>query len=251
MSAMAGTRVRLFCLPYAGGSAHAFRDWAVPLADVARITPVELPGRGARLHHQPLDDADAVVDDLLPTVLPQTGLPFALFGYSYGALLAFELARRLEYQYGAVARRLFVAAMRGPSWPPAGPSRSALPDRELDSYLHGLGGTPAEALANDALMGLIRPILRADLRAVERYIRRPLPRLSCPVTAVGGSGDASVSHAALRAWGGCTDGEFTVHILRGGHFFLHEARAELLQIITSGVQPSRDANPLVPAEGQQ
>jgi len=251
MSAAPDTRVRLFCLPYAGGSAYVFRDWSAPLAGAARIWPAELPGRGARLHHEPLDDVGAVVDDLLPSILPAAGQPFAFLGYSYGALLAFELARRLEYRYGLTARHLFVAAMRAPTWPSPGPPQSRLPDRELDAYLCDLGGTPEEVLANEALMSVMHPIVRADLRAVEGYAYRPLPRLSCPVTALGGTSDAGVSAASLRAWRACTDGRFTLRMLQGGHFFLHAARDELLQIIRSGVAPDRDSDLLVPAEGRQ
>lgn len=243
--------IRLFCLPYAGGSAHVFQDWAGPLAGLAEIVPAELPGRGSRLRHELLDDAGAVVDDLLAGVLPLAGQPFAVLGYSYGALLAFELARRLEYRYGLVARQLFVAAMRAPAWPSSGPGQSRLTDRDLDAYLRGLGGTPEEVLANGALMSILRPVVRADLRAVEGYRYRPLPRLSCPVTAIGGTQDAGVSYGALRAWGACTDGSFTAHLLHGGHFFMHEARADLLRIIGSGVVPGQDSDLLEPAKGRQ
>jgi medium-chain acyl-[acyl-carrier-protein] hydrolase len=231
-----GPTLRLFCLPYAGGSAQVFRAWSGSLPSWVQVCPLEPPGRGTRFKDRPLDRVEAVVGDLTRYLLPQLDGPFAIAGYSYGALVGYELARRLESEHGYRAEQLFVAAMRGPAWPSAEFPVSRLPDLEFRRYLRTLGGTPAELLENDALMEVMRPVLRADFRAVETYCYRPSPPLGCPVTAIGGEDDRGVSRAALRSWRVCTTAPFRMFLVPGGHFFLHSARAELLAALTAALE---------------
>lgn len=239
--ATAGPPLRLFCLPYAGGSAQMFRAWAASLPPWVQVCPLEPPGRGTRFADPPLDRVAAVVADLTSCLLPRLDGPFAIAGYSYGALVGYELARQLENDHGYRARRLFAAAMRGPAWPSAEFPVSRLPDQEFRRHLKTLGGTPDELLANDALMEVMCPVLRADFRAVETYSYQPSPPLGCPVTAIGGRDDRGVSEAALSSWRTCTTGPFSMRMVRGGHFFLHTYRAELLAVLADQLQEHETA----------
>lgn len=234
------TAQRLYCLPYAGGSARVFADWAEGLPADLEVVALELPGRGLRFHEDPVDRLEPIVAGLLGEVLAQPPhTRFAVLGYSYGSLLAFELCRRLEHYYGMVAEHLFVAAMRAPSVPRTEPRVSALSDDRFRAHIRSLGGTPPEVLEHDALMEILLPVLRADFTVVDNYAYHGRP-ISCPITALGGDDDAGVSLDALAAWAGCTAGPFGLQMFSGGHFFLRSAREELLARLASDLDPIAD-----------
>lgn len=232
---MNGHAMRLFCLPYAGGSARVFQDWAADLPDSVDLRTLELPGRGLRLTERPLDRLEAVVEDLMGTVLRDSDLPVAIFGYSYGALLGFELAWRLERIHGIRPAALLVAAARAPIWPRPLTRLGGLPDAELIDGLRVMNGTPHELLAHRELMQIMLPVVRADFNVAEHYQYRPGPLPSCPITAFCGSADPVVSREAMEAWAECTLSGFALHELPGDHFFLREARDSLVDKVSGAL----------------
>ncbi|MFG1945699.1 thioesterase II family protein [Nonomuraea sp. NPDC048826] len=221
--------VRLFCLPYAGGSARIFQDWRDDLPDFVDVRPLELPGRGLRFSEPPQDRLETVVTDLLETVSAEDDLPLAIFGYSYGALLGFELAWRLERRRGTGPVCLIVAAARAPIWPGPLNRLGDLPDAQLLEGLRLMNGTPRELLEHRQLMEIMLPVVRADFTAAERYQYRPGPLPSCPITAFCGTDDPVVSRTSMEAWAECTASDFALHELPGDHFFLRSAREPLLR----------------------
>jgi medium-chain acyl-[acyl-carrier-protein] hydrolase len=227
-------KLRLFCLPYAGGSAHIFADWADALPAPVTVHRLELPGRGLRFVDPPEESVDALVDDLSLTILQHLDLPFALFGHSLGGIVAFELARRLQRDIEPPVH-LFVSAVRAPDSPPDEAPASSLSDAEFHQHIRGLNGTPQDLLDNEELMQLMLPVLRADFTAADSYRYRPGPPLRCPITAFGSRTDPEVSVAQLRGWRRHTSGRFTVRVMPGDHFFLHSARGELLTLLADAL----------------
>jgi medium-chain acyl-[acyl-carrier-protein] hydrolase len=237
-------RIRLFCLPYAGGSARMFATWRDGLPENVEVVPVEPPGRGARfnepLHHR----AEPLVDDLLPVLLARRDTPFALFGHSMGAVLAFELARRLEQRYGAPPLHLFVSAFRAPHLAPGAVPDHSLPDEQFRARLREFKGTPEEVLADEGLMELFVPILRADLAIADTYRSTGGAPVTCPVTAFAGTEDQEVGVPAVAQWSRHTTGGFALKAVPGDHFFLHSHRDLLLGEIARGLgaaPPARTA----------
>src|SRR5262245_23414340 len=88
--------MKLFCLPYAGGSAHRLAATLGPHLAGAGTVALELPGRGARWRENPYADWEAATDDLLPRLAGELdGTGYGLLGHSFGALLGYELAQRM------------------------------------------------------------------------------------------------------------------------------------------------------------
>ena len=83
--------VHLLCVPYAGGGAAVFRHWPALLPPTLAVSAIRLPGRESRIGEPPLADigqmVTAAADDLAADTA--TGRPYALFGHSFGALVAF------------------------------------------------------------------------------------------------------------------------------------------------------------------
>jgi len=103
--------------------------------------------------------------------------PFALFGHSMGALLAYELARELERTGARAPLRLFVSGFRAPDLPARGDPLHVLPDDALAGRLNEFGGTPTKVMESNAMMELFLPPARADLAACETYEHAPGPPL--------------------------------------------------------------------------
>jgi medium-chain acyl-[acyl-carrier-protein] hydrolase len=234
-----GAEVRLFCLPYAGGGAGVFRGWEDSLAGRVEVCPVQLPGRETRFREPAFTRLAPLVEALAGSLRLYLDRPFALFGHSMGALLAFELARRLQRDHGPQPVRLVVSGCGAPQTRTSRTTIHALPAAEFREELRRLDGTPAAILANDELMDLLLPTLRADFSLCESYAYIAGPPLACPVTALGGLGDDAVSRQDLDAWRDQTTGPFRVRMLPGGHFFLNSARPLLLQALTQDLFETR------------
>jgi medium-chain acyl-[acyl-carrier-protein] hydrolase len=226
-----GAKVRLFCFPYAGGGASVYRAWGDCLPGPVDVCAVQLPGRETRFREHPFARLPLLVEALAGALRPHLDRPFAFFGHSLGALVAFELSRRLQRDHGPRPVRLFVSGCGAPQTRVPGRAIHALPPAEFREELRRLNGTPADLLDNDELMDLMLPTLRADFGLCETYAYVAGPPLACPVTALGGLGDDAVSRQELDAWREQTTGPFRVRMLPGDHFFLHSARPLLTQAL--------------------
>lgn len=220
--------LRLFCFPYAGGGASVFSNWKRELPAYIQVCPVQLPGRESRVIEDPMDSVEAIVDSLVSEISPFLHTPFAFFGHSMGALIAFETARQLHSKHHVAPTHLFVSGKTAPHLPYPRNSLHNLPDDQFKKELQLMQGTPEEVLQNDELMDIVMPQLRADFTAVETYVYRPGEVLPCPISAFGGLQDHDVSIESLQAWQEHTQGPFQVQMLEGNHFFLHQQEHEVI-----------------------
>jgi medium-chain acyl-[acyl-carrier-protein] hydrolase len=226
-------RLRLFCFPYAGGGPSVFREWPACVPPIIEVCAVQLPGRESRLLEPACAALPALVEQLGHAIRPWLDRPFAFFGHSMGALIAFELARRLRTQADPAPTRLFVSAHGAPELRARGPRLHRLSDAKLMLKLRHLNGTPGEVLANVELMRLLLPALRADCTLCETYRYAPGEPLACGIAALGGSRDPAVAVSELAAWRRHTRGPFELRLFPGDHFYLHSGRAPLLDFIVA------------------
>ena len=222
--------MRLFCLPYAGGGASTYRTWSSHLPQSVEVCRIQLPGRENRLRDPPFTQISPLVEVLAQVIEPYLSLPYALFGHSMGAIVAFELARRIRKVYGLSATHLFVASRRAPHIF----SQEAihrLPDASFIDELRRYDGIPEPLLKEKELMQLLVPTIRADFAINETYVYSPEEPLACPISAFGGLHDPNVSSDYLAPWREHTCGPFSQHMLPGNHFFLQSSKELLLQTI--------------------
>lgn len=167
------SRIRLFCFPFAGAGSLIFHAWPDHLPAEVEVCPVQLPGRGTRLKEPPFTRLPPLVEALAQALIPLLDKPFAFFGHSLGALISFELARRIRRESGLLPVRLFVSACDAPEIPHRGRAVHDLPKAELLTELRRLNGTPGELLDRRAngdraasVAGGFRGI--RDLRVLDR-----------------------------------------------------------------------------------
>jgi medium-chain acyl-[acyl-carrier-protein] hydrolase len=225
-------RLRLFCFPYAGTGASIFRTWPDGLPEDVEVCPVELLGRGTRLMETPFTQLAPLVQALAQALTPLLDKPFAFFGHSLGALVAFELARQLRRQSGVQPVHLFVSADRAPQIPHRDRPLHALPEGEFLLELRRLNGIPRKVLEEVELMQIMLPVLRADFAVYESYVYSTEPPLNCPISAFGGLQDYRVSRDDLEAWRDQTSVSFSLRMFPGDHFFWQTTQPLLLQVLS-------------------
>ncbi|WP_331733515.1 alpha/beta fold hydrolase [Streptomyces sp. NBC_01276] len=224
--------VRLVCFPHAGGSASSYLGLATALAPAGvEVLAVQYPGRQDRRSEPCATSVEELVEGLLPELRQWTGEPFALFGHSLGATLAYETARRLA-DLGERPVHLFLSGRRSPTVPRRDTAH-LLDDRGLIDLIARLQGTEPALLQDEEMMRMVLPAIRGDYRAAGAYVHRPGPPLRVPVTVLTGDRDPNVSVDDALRWSQVVDGPFGLCVLPGGHFFLTE-RAEDVRSIVEG-----------------
>ncbi|QXJ26564.1 thioesterase [Actinomadura graeca] len=225
---------RLLCFPHAGGAANTYHRLSEALSPDVEVVAVQYPGRQDR-HREPVltglrELAGLISAELQGTGLQDTGTPDprpapAFFGHSMGAVVAFEVARRLA----APPPVLFAAGRKAPS-------RSVqervhpMSDEDILADVGRLGGMDARRLRSRALTRMVLPVLRGDYEAIDTYAYEPGPPLPCPVVVLVGDADPMTPVEDALAWTSHgTGGEH--HVLPGGHFFLDGHHDRIVRLI--------------------
>lgn len=232
--------VRLVCFPHAGGSATFYFPVARALSPALDVLAVQYPGRQDRHTEPPVDSihalADVVTDELLSGWADR---PLVLFGHSMGAMVAYEVATRLQ-ERGAPAAGLLASGRRAPSTY-RDENVHAADDEGIVAEMKRMQGTDEQVFADEEVLRMILPAVRSDYRAVETYRHRPGPPLECPLTVLVGGDDPQVTPEEAQAWERHTDASFRLLTYPGGHFYLVAQVPEVLREIrefTDTVKPA-------------
>nr|WCB70654.1 Type II thioesterase [Corallococcus coralloides] len=240
--------LRLFCFPYAGGGASIYRPWAEQLPAWVELVCVQPPGRESRLRERAHTRLEALLAELVEVIRGELERPFAFYGHSMGALIAFELTRLLARRQLPLPRLVVLGGRHASHVPDDEPVRHVLPDAELVESLREMNGIPDVALQHPEMMELVLPTLRADLELCETHPHVPGPPLPVPLCAYGGTKDR-VRQSALEAWRLHTRADFTLRMFGGDHFFLRSHRDEVLRALSGdllAVTPPGSPGPMPP-----
>jgi surfactin synthase thioesterase subunit len=233
--------LRLICFPHAGGAASAYLPLSRLLRPHVEVRAVQYPGRQDRRLETPVTDIGelaAIVagkleaDDAAP--------PFAFFGHSMGALLAYETAWILQERGARPPRRLFLSA-RGAPGPQPGPHDRLADDDAILSAVRRLGGTGVEMLDDPEVAAMVLPALRADYAALAAYSWTPREPLDTPVTVLCGDADPVVPVEEAADWRTYTRAETEVRVFPGGHFYLDQRLGDVAEVVLRGVRSAGPA----------
>ncbi|MGW7418384.1 thioesterase II family protein [Streptomyces sp. NPDC054863] len=227
----ADPRLRLICLPQAGGSASSFAPWRLAPPAGVELATVELPGRGVRSAEQLPGTLEELADAVIDGIRDEFDRPYALFGHSFGALLGYEIAVRIARRGLTPPRALLVSAARAPHTP-VRRRVSDLDDAGLLDWLDGFGGFPPELARYPAYLQYALRTVRRDLALTESYLAPGPTRVDCPLHVFGGADDPLVSGAHLERWRDCAAADFTLRLLPGGHGYPFTGASALDAIVS-------------------
>jgi surfactin synthase thioesterase subunit len=241
---------RIYCFPHAGGNPRTFADWqrtdgtgtgagtGVDADAEVEFAGVCRPGRD----HRAQEPAPTIVEfiegaaDAIRAAADADGRAVYLFGHSLGALIAFEVARRLD---GLPQLRHLIAS--GCSAPSLLPSKRVLAAAELEGRAFAeavgfFGGLPAEVVADDALLDLLLPNVLADFRMAVGYHYQPGAPLTVPTTLIVGRDDPHVGAAQIEPWQQELRDSPNSHRVPGGHFYFEKQPTVATDILRAIVQ---------------
>lgn len=229
--------VRLYCIPHAGGGASSFRPWLSALPGVA-VSPVQLPGREARFRDQTFQRMEPLIAGLTDVVMASADGPFAVYGHSVGALIAFELVRELRRREAPAPVHLFVSGSPAPEvLDEILPADHEASDAEIVALLRRLGGTPDSLLADPALLELILPAIKADLTVRANYRYTPEAPLDLPLTLLAADNDPRATAEGMDRWRDYTTGPFEQHNVGEGHFAVYENASLAQKYLSEALRP--------------
>jgi len=206
------------------------------LAPAVAVLAVRLPGRDTRLAESPRTRVLDLVRELAGALTPSLGERYALFGYSLGALIAFELARELRRRGVPAPTHFFACSRRAPFLPEKDGRIHDLPDGAfVEAVATRYGAVPAEVAAEPELMSLLLPALRADFEMLETYEYRDEEPLDCPITAMAGWEDPLATEREIVGWERETRAAFSIRRFPGGHFFFRDHERTIVEILHGAI----------------
>jgi pyochelin biosynthesis protein PchC len=237
------SHTRLFCFPYAGGPASYYYWLSAALAPTVEVRALQYPGRLDRRAEPSLRNIPDLADFACDALRSSLGKPYAFFGHSMGAVVAYEVARRLTRKTGTGPGWLFVSGRRAPTRqrPATMYLRS---DAGLVKELRTRGEAVSPWLDDPEARAAILPSVRRDYQAIETYHHTPGPELDCPITVLTGDSDPDTTREEASAWQGHSSGSFDLRMFSGGHFFIDTHRQEVARIVMTALGPPAESRVL-------
>ncbi|UQA90600.1 thioesterase II family protein [Streptomyces halobius] len=216
------TRVRLVCFPHAGGAASFYHPLATEVGQAAEVLAVQYPGRQDRRGEPACVTIAELADHVHDEIQAWTDRPLVFFGHSMGAVIAYEVTRRMQRQGEHSPLGMIVSGRRAPCLPFPARNVHQHGDAALIEELRRQSGTAASLLEDKEVVRMILPSLRGDYRAIETYRHQEGPELTCPITAMTGRQDPGATEEQVRAWRNHTHAAFELRLFPGGHFYLSD-----------------------------
>jgi medium-chain acyl-[acyl-carrier-protein] hydrolase len=228
-------RIRLVCVPHAGGNPEIFLPWADGLSPDVELLALRLPGHGPRIADPPIEDWDALLADLLEGLEDYLSEPHAFYGHCFGGRLAYELTHLTRAHDHAQTTRLFVSACRSPDTRQAGRYVHDLPDAEFLEELRRRGASD-QVLQNKTILRFVLPNVRNEIRLAELWTDRHQAAVNVPITAIYGSDDAEDDRSSMEGWHAFSTEGCELIETQGGHSFFERDPSSLLEVINARLE---------------
>ncbi len=218
-------QIKLFCLPYAGGSAKSiYSKWKESLDSAIELHPVELAGRGPRIGESLYSNVEEAVEDVISKIRNQiTDCDYAIFGHSMGSILAYKVIQRINELKLPPPIHSFFSGRRAPHCPSRRPKPfSEMNTLELEKEIKELGGTPPEFFEYPELKNIFMPIIKSDFKIADTFVESSDIVVFNHEVSVFIGKEEDVTTIEAEEWMHHTNKKCSVEYFEGGHFFLLE-----------------------------
>jgi external thioesterase TEII len=188
------------------------------LGDDWKVVAIDPPGHGLN-YGDPLDNIKEMVD-IYTELVANIPNPY-LYGHSMGGLIAFLVASRME-AINLPIQAVLIGACRAP--PTVVDSHwSILSDHEFFQRIRDVGGVPETFRDSPADFQKYLPSIRADFRALERFVAQPLEfdlrPISTPMWVFAAQNDRFARPETVEPW---TEYGLSADfgVIKGDHFFV-------------------------------
>lgn len=229
--------LRLFCFPFAGSSASVFRRWIEVLPEQVEVMAVQLPGRENRLREPCMNEMDEILVKLEPEIERVLDLPFVFFGHSLGALVAFEVLRRLEARGQHRAELFFASGGLAPHTCTVRDEPLRLTSEEILEDLRRISSAHRALLDDPEVLSLMLPMLQADFEMYANYRYRENAPIHTPIVAIRGAADTYITQDSQLEWERHTAARFAFHTIPGSHLFMLDSPEALLSLVNGYLAP--------------
>lgn len=225
-------KIKLFCFPYAGGSASFYSSWKKQLGPFIEMHAFEYAGRGRRVTDKLSASISEIVDDIMRQLTPEfCNSSYALFGHSMGGSVVYELAKRIREKKLPMPREIFVSGKGAPHLPKRHTILYKLADPEFRINLIKLGGVSDDFFDTPELAQLFLPVIRNDLRLAETYVVNEIVPIDCNISVLVGK-EEDLIEDEIAQWKHYTQGSCRRYSFSGGHFFIKDHTADITGIIS-------------------
>lgn len=233
-------KMRLFCFPYAGGTAEIYYDWQYEMPEEIEMVAIHYPGHIQRSKEKLFTRLSRLVESIGEEIEQYTDKPYAFFGHSMGALIAYELSRHFASEGRKMPEYLFLSARRSPCLPVIHPCIHKLTTEECISVMRGFNMIPEEVIDNKTMIEKILPVIKADFEMIETWqFDAKTSLLDIPISAFGGTNDSLATKKDIEAWEKMTSAKFNAYFFPEKHFFIlnDEVRTHLIKILVKMLEP--------------
>ncbi|XLS30796.1 thioesterase II family protein [Flavobacteriaceae bacterium M23B6Z8] len=230
-------KIAIIALPFAGGCTNSY-------ATLKNFTPlpfewisIEIPGRGSRINELAIPDIESIANDIFEQILPTIkSTRYLFFGHGMGAILGYELTRRIQRENLPMPSCLYFTGQVAPS---------VLSEKKISRYdkalfweeVRNLGGISDALFADKELIDFFEPTIRADYWAVDEYEYSPLlEKLEIPIFVRTGQLDEKISAGKIDMWQEETLYPLDWDIYPGRHFFIFEDCYSIIEDLTESLE---------------
>lgn len=224
-------------IPFAGGSGLSFEALRRAVGDYMPVIGVTYNGRYQKNVTPAPGTVEAMANEVIALIDNQAAREVIVFGYSLGAIVAYEVARR-KHEFGTRLISLVVAACRAPHLFNCAQVTLDESEEVFVQTVSRFGAIPDFMLKHSAAKARMLPSLIKDFHAAAKYRHIPGEPLDVPMMVLGGKEDPFAPIQDVIAWKEHSHNFVRLEFFEGSHFFLTQHIPAITQLITEFVSPA-------------
>lgn len=233
--------MKLLLLHHAGGDKYVYSSLIKQLENIGyECVCYELSGRSDRYSESLNDNLQNTIDELELFINQQVKLneTYFIIGLSMGALLAYLVSHQLNSKGKNIPKLLFFASRMSLNSYPTDIDFNKMDSAKFWQYILKYGGFSEQFLAHQELKKFYEPILRNDFNLLNQFKTSMAKELSLaiPTYIMYGKDDKTIHLDGIKDWKNYLDNTITFNDFDGGHFFLYEAKNEVVHFINQKIK---------------